>query len=89
MKKYVYIFLFLLGGAEILFSVLVSLRIYSYEPHFADAFDISKFSHEQLELYWRFLAAMRSTWVPAGIYFGVATIVIGILLLVADRKKGL
>ena len=69
-----------------LFPILGKLRVYANEVPFARAFEISKLTDEQRHFYGQFISKMKSQW-DTVFYFGVVTILIGILLLVADRKK--
>jgi len=86
MKKALIGCLFLLGAAEIVWPVLASLHRYAFGPHFSRAFDFSKFTEEQRQVYQQFRAVARSDW-NAVLVFGIATILIAILLLMMDAKK--
>ena len=87
MKKIVLVALFLLGVAEVLIAFLNPLFVYSYEPHFARAFDISNLTDEQRHLYWQFLSVMKAKVSENCLCFGIITIVIGILFLIVDKKR--
>ena len=86
MKKILIGFLFLLGASEIVWPVLASFHRYAFEPHFLRAFDFSKFTEEQRQVYQQFRAIAGSDW-NAVLIFGIATILIAILLLMIDSKR--
>ena len=86
MKKILIGFLFLLGAAEMVWPVLAAFHRYAFEPHFLRAFDFSRFTEEQRQVYQQFRTVAGSDW-NIVFCFGVATILIGILLMITDRKR--
>ena len=86
MKKILIGLLFLLGAAEMVWPVLASFHRYAFEPKFLRAFDFSKFTDEQRQVYRQFRVAAGADW-NIVFCFGVATIVIGLLLVVTGREK--
>ena len=86
MKKILIGFLFLLGAAEMVWPILASFHRYAFEPKFLRAFDFSKFTEEQRQVYQQFRVAAGADW-DIVLYFGVATILIGVLLVVTGRER--
>jgi hypothetical protein len=78
--------LFVLGIVEILFPFGIGLMFYAYGPQFRNAFDVSKFTDQQNQLCQKFHLEMN-TKCEAILYCGIATIVVAVLLLWADRRK--
>ena len=86
MKKILVGFLFLLGAAEIVWPILSAVRQNALVPLLYRAFDFSKFTEEQQSAIRQFqITAVNDLNSVA--YFGLATILIAILLLVVDRKR--
>ena len=81
MKRLALAALFLLGIVELLFPVELHLLFYAYDPQFR-----TTLTDQQQHLYQQFHAAMiaKSHTVFC---FGIATIIIGILLVIADRRS--
>lgn len=77
-------FLFLIGAAEILVgAVFGPLGVYSQEPPFARDIGIS--SDEQARVLGHYLSIFKNQWLIVS-WFGVATIVTGLLQLLCFRK---
>jgi len=74
--------LFIIGAVEMLFPFSIALMFYAFSPQTRRVFA----SDEQHELYQQLHAAVYAKGQTA-FYLGIATIMIGIILLVADRKK--
>ena len=87
MRRYAFILLFLLGGFEILFAVVCVLHAYSFEPVFMRTFAVSAFTPEQRQVYYHFISGNQGQWFTVG-FFGVMTIVLGVILLITGRRKG-
>jgi hypothetical protein len=85
-KKILTILLFLLGAAELVWPILAAARRYSFDPKFARAFNFSQLTDEQMQVYRQFRISVAQDW-SAVSFFGVATILIAILLLVTDSKR--
>lgn len=86
MKKILISFLFLLGVAEVIYPILAAARRYAFDPVFARAFDFSKFTDEQQQVYRQFRINAAHDW-NVVLYFGLGTILVAILFLVIDNKK--
>jgi hypothetical protein len=86
MKKILIGFLFLLGAAEIIWPILTALRRSAFEPVFARAFDYSKFTEEQQQVFKQFRINAAHDW-NVVLILGLATIVIAVLLSVIDDKR--
>ena len=86
MKKIILAILFLLGGFEMLLPILSAAHRYAFDPVFTRAFGVSKFTDEQLQAYRQFRIAATSDWSLVN-YCGIATIVLGVLFILADRKR--
>jgi hypothetical protein len=86
MKKILIGFLFLLGAAEIFLPLAFAVRRHAFDPIFARAFDFSKFTEEQQQVYQQFRIVAAHDW-NVVLYFGMATILIAILFLVSDSKR--
>ncbi len=82
MKKIAIAALFLLGAVEMLFPFDVAMMFYAYSPQSRRVF----VTDEQQQLYQKFHSSVYAKGQTV-FYFGIATIVIGILLLVADRRR--
>jgi len=82
MKTIALVALFVLGLIEISFPVGVALIFYTFSPQTRRVFA----TDEQQQLFQRLHVAINSRC-QFVFYFGIATILIGIILLVADRKK--
>ena len=86
MKKILISFLFLLGAAEMLWPILAAARRYAFDPVFSRAFDFSKFTDAQQQAYRQFRVTAAQDW-NAVLYFGIATILVAVLLLWVDKRK--
>jgi hypothetical protein len=82
MKKIALAALFVLGLIELSFPVGVALIFYAFSPQTRRVF----VTDEQQQLFQQLHVAINSRC-QIVFYFGIATILIGIILLVADRKK--
>jgi hypothetical protein len=85
-KKIILAFLFVLGAFEMILPILAAAQRGAFDPVFAKAFDFSKFTDEQYQAYQQFRVAATSAW-DIVFYCGIVTIVLGILFMLADRKK--
>jgi hypothetical protein len=85
-KKIILAFMFVLGAFEMILPVLAAAQRYAFDPVFARAFDMSKFTDEQHQAYRQFRVAATSAW-DIVFYCGIATIVLGILFMLADKKR--
>jgi hypothetical protein len=74
--------LFIIGAVEMLFPFSIAFMFYAFSPQTRRVFA----SDEQHQLYQQLHAAVYAKGQTA-FYLGIATIVIGIILLSADRKK--
>ena len=79
-KRFALAGLFLLGIVELLFPVEVHLLFYAYDPQFR-----TSLTDKQQHLYQQFHAAMTAKSRTV-FCFGVITMIIGILLVSADRR---
>jgi hypothetical protein len=86
MKNILISFLFLLGAAETLWPFLAAARRYSFDPVFARAFDFSTFTEAQQQAFRQFRVIAAHDW-SAVSFFGVATILVAVLLSVVDNKR--
>jgi hypothetical protein len=82
MKNIALAALFVLGLIELSFPVGVGLIFYVFSPQTRRVF----VTDEQQQLFQQLHVAINSRC-QIVLYFGIATILIGIILLVADRKK--
>ena len=87
MRKYAFGLLFTLGGFEMLFGLLCAARAYSFEPVFRRTFGVSTFTPDQKQAYDRFISGNQNQWSIVA-FFGVVTVVLGIVLLLTSRRKG-
>ena len=86
MKKIAIAALFLLGLIEVFFPLDVAATFYAYGAQFRRDFDVSKLTDQQQQLCQQFHVAINSKC-HAIFYLGIATILIGIILLAADSWK--
>jgi len=86
MKKTLIGFLFLTGAVEFVLPIIAATHKYAFRPVFARAFDISKFTEEQKQVYRQFGNTDLRDW-DVVFYCGIATIIIAILFLVIDSKR--
>ena len=82
MKRLAVAALFVLGLVELSFPFFVGLIFYPFSPQTRRVF----VTDEQQQLFRQLHDAINSTCQDI-FYFGIATILIGIVLLVTDRKK--
>jgi hypothetical protein len=85
-KKIILAFIFVLGAFEMVLPILAAAHRYAFDPVFARAFDMSKFTDEQHQAYRQFRIAAASD-LGLVFYCGIATIVLGILFMLADKKR--
>jgi hypothetical protein len=85
-KNVLIVFLFLLGVAELIWPIIAATRRYSFDPKFARAFNFSQFTAEQMQVYRQFRVSVAQDW-NAVSFFGIATILIAIVLWVANNKS--
>jgi len=74
--------LFIIGAVEMLQPFGIAVMFYAFSPQTSRVFAAA----EQHQLYQKLHAAVYAKGQTI-FYLGIATIVIGIILLVADRKK--
>ena len=74
--------LFIIGGVELLFPFGIAMMFYAFSPQTSRVFA----TPEQHQLYQQIHASVYAKGQTV-FYLGVATIVIGIILLVINRKK--
>jgi hypothetical protein len=86
MKKILSGFLLLLGVAQIIWPFLTAARRTALHAVFSKTFDISKFTEEQLQVYKQFRVVVAQD-MNIVLCFGVATILVAVLLCVFDGKN--
>ena len=82
MKKIAIAALFIIGVVELLFPFGIAMMFYAFSPQTSRVFA----TDEQHQLYQRLHASVYAKGQTV-FYLGIATIVIGVILLIADRKK--
>jgi hypothetical protein len=82
MKKIAIAALFVLGVVEMLLPFDMAMTFYAYSPQTSRVFG----TPEQQQLYQQLHSSVFARS-QAVFYFGIATIVIAILLIVADRRR--
>ncbi len=83
-KRVALIALFVLGVLELLFPLEVALLIYAHGPGFRRVLT----TEEQQQLYVKFYSAVYAKYHTV-FYFGLATLIIAVVLLLSDRRKSI
>jgi hypothetical protein len=85
MKKILLGFLLVLGAAQIIWPFVTAARRTAFHALFSKAFDVSKFTDEQQQVYKQFRVAVAQD-MNIVLCFGVATILVAVLFYVFDGK---
>ena len=86
MRKIVISILFLLGVAELAWSINAAVRYHIMGPEFAKAFDVSKLTADQQQVLGQLEDIAKTGWSFAAL-FGLVTILIAIFFWTSEIAK--